>query len=149
MVVLHSELQNALLQPGSLVRLSGGSLEWPLDMSLRASKQDVLHVCRQRRIIIVGTTLGHDYVEVPMGVLDERVLIIMRNHVGERRYGISLLIAWPIYVNQTKINMLWARRRCRRAQQSLSFDCACACSIQFSRKQGVHASKNISRTGVV
>ena len=91
MVVLHSEIKKALAQPGSLVRLTGSPLEWPVDISFRSSNQEVRHACRGRRLIIVGTTLGDDYVETPTAVLEDCMLIIMRNHVDGTRYGISLL----------------------------------------------------------
>ena len=85
----------AATQQRAAVRVAACSPQWPVDLIVRSTactgekgtnllKQDV-------RILVVGTTLGDDAVEIPERELDNAVVLILRNFAGRKRYGYSTI----------------------------------------------------------
>ena len=85
----------AAIKQRAAVRVAACSPQWPVDLIARStacSEEKGASVLKQAvRIMVVGTTLGDDAVEIPERELQDTVVLILRNFAGRKRYGYSAI----------------------------------------------------------
>ena len=115
MAITHADVTAAIhARKPSL--LSSSPEVWPILMALLVKDGvQTLDPARDRRIIVVGTSLGDDAVDVPEEDLLTSVVLHLKNHAFERRYGNGKVLyirgtksSWECDLDFTQALACWA-----------------------------------------
>ena len=89
--VLTDDLERAAASQGAPIRLTTALSCWPVELQYLLRPGEHFEVSlRGRKIIVIGTTLYDDAIEVPKAELYGAVVVIRKNAIGPLRYGYGI-----------------------------------------------------------